>query len=287
MRRKVLFFVLLFFSIISFFAKPDGEYSTYEQILYKCCLLSFFLPLTVASALWCKSHKPAKKLWSIAIITALTASFVIFLVLPKGIQEGGMVITEKKDGYNEFETSKKTDISESNHEIIVETTSTKNVKETMEEMESEIKSEIGDEPISYLFDDEYNVGNFIVHINEIQIRQNVFKAGNHTLELRIFCELTNTSPTEQFFTATKTGNVVGVFYGKEETQISGMDNLLWDKEDYNIGTGITVSANKTKELVVQAGTVITDTITYEDEIKFDIYFRNNDEMLTVAFNCQP
>lgn len=285
MRRKILFVVMALFSIASLFAKPEGNYSVSDQILYKCCLLSFFLPLTFASGLWCRTQKPAKKLWGIAILISLTAGFVTFLALPEGIQKGGMAVREKKSGdRTDLEKRKETDRSQSDREMIKKSVS---ANEGKEETESVERSKIGEEPIRFLYEDTYTVGNIKVRINEIQIRQNAFKAGNHTLEFRIFCELTNTSPTEQYFTATKTGNIVGVFHGKEDTQIGGMDHLLWDKEDYTIGTGITVPADGTKELVVQAGTVITDAVTYEDELKFDIYFRNNDELLTVTFNCQP
>lgn len=285
MKRKVLFVIMILFSIASLFAEPEGNYSVQKLILYKCCLLSLFLPLTVASGLWCKTHKPAKKLWGIAIGISLTAGFVTFLALPAEIQEGGMAVSEKEGGdAKDSGKSKATDSSKSAQEIVKKAISANKGKDNAE---SERKSEIGNEPISFLYNDEYTVGSFTVRIKEIKIRQNAFKAGSHTLEFRIFCELTNTSPKEQYFTATKTGNIVGVFHGKEETQIGGMDNLLWDKEDDTIGTGITVPANATKELVVQAGTVITDAITYKNEVKFDIYLRNNDKLVTVSFTCEP
>lgn len=285
MRRKLLFIILVLFCIASLFAKPEGKTSVSDQVLYKCCLLSFFIPLTIASGLWCNTHKPAKKLWGIAILISLTAGFVTFLALPEGIQEGGMAFSEKESGDRpDLEKRKETDRSEGDPEMVKKSVST---NEGKEDRKLEKGSEIGKEPVRFLYDDTYIVGNVKVRINEIQIRQNVYQAGNHTLEFRIFCELVNTSPTEQYFTATKTGNIVGVFHGKEETQIGGMDNLLWDKEDDTIGTGITVPADGTKELVVQAGTVITDAVTYGEELKFDVYFRNNEELLTVTFDCQP
>lgn len=151
---------------------------------------------------------------------------------------------------------------------------------------SEIEPErIGKEPVSFIFDDEYIVGNVKVHINEIQIRQEPFKVGSKILEFRIFLDITNDTSSEQFFSATRTGNEVGVYYDSDESHIGGMDNLIWDKEDYIVTTGTTVPANENKEIVVQAGAITTEPVYYGDEIKFDIFLRNSDTLFTVSFTC--
>lgn len=150
MRRKLLFIILVLFCIASLFAKPEGKTSVSDQVLYKCCLLSFFIPLTIASGLWCNAHKPAKKLWGIAILISLTAGFVTFLALPEGIQEGGMVFSEKESGDRpDLEKRKETDRSEGDPEMVKKSVSTKLEK----------GSEIGKEPVRFQYDDTYIVGN--------------------------------------------------------------------------------------------------------------------------------
>lgn len=151
-----------------------------------------------------------------------------------------------------------------------------------EETEPEL---VGKEPVSITFDDEYIVGNVTVHVNEIQIRQIPFKVGSKMVQFRIFLDIVNDTSSEQFFRATKTGNIVGVYHDSDESYIDGMDNLAWDKEDYAVMTSTMVPPNDHKEIVVQAGAITTEPVYYGDEIKFDIFFRNGDTEFTVYFTC--
>lgn len=306
--------LLCFFAFIS---EPDMKLSGMDIILYKAYISMLLLAVTIGLGLHIKRHRNMK-FWIITVSIGFLLSAVPYSLLsshakleikksnemhkeqheevnskiiPKETSE--FLEDENTEQYSIFESElieesgKPTETAQNESEIMVTANFEKeeNEKELLPEMEAE-KEELGEEPVRFIFDDEYIVGNILLHISEIQVRQSVFKVGSHILEFRIFCELTNLSSSDQFFTATKTGNVVGVFYGQEETRIGGMENLLWDKEDYNISTGTTIPAGETKELVVQAGSIITDTITYGDALEFDIFFRNNDEIFTVSFDCQ-
>lgn len=143
-----------------------------------------------------------------------------------------------------------------------------------------------DPMIFTLEDDVYTVGNCSFSISEIQVATFPFKIGSRSVFFRIYGTVKNNSNEETFFSTTKTGNIVGTYYGEEEDYIGGNNNCSWygDKGKNEFSTGYTLAPGEERDLKIQATYTTTDIPTYNYNLHMDLYFQNNGKIFTLTIN---
>lgn len=144
-----------------------------------------------------------------------------------------------------------------------------------------------EDPLTFILDGKkYTVGNCTFSINEIKVATFPFKTQSRSVFFRIFGMVKNNSNQETFFSATKTGNVVGTYYGEKEYMIGGNSFCTWanDTGKKDFSTGFTLAPGEEREIKIQATYTTTEIPTYDYKLNMDLYFRNNDSSFTLTIN---
>lgn len=162
-------------------------------------------------------------------------------------------------------------------------------EETMNIMDEYIVEE---SPLTLNFDEnKCNIGNCTVSLTKIEIVNKPFKSSpgysTYSKFIRIYATVKNNSPDETYVTVRKPGGVIiGKYYGTDDDVIIvSNNNYKWKvNSDIKTSDGWTLNPYETMEICVSGVFTNTDRLKYSDMPKMDLYFCNEDEILTIPVN---
>ncbi len=147
-------------------------------------------------------------------------------------------------------------------------------------------------PLSLLFDEQKHiVGNCSVILRKIEIVSVLHKvngdSSTYANYIRIHATVINNSLSETNFMSVKPGSFfIGKYYGTNQTEYIGWnDNYKW-KVDLEIKTDYSwiLQPNQIKDIYTSGVFISTNRLQYDNIPIIDLYFANNDEILTLSIN---
>lgn len=127
-------------------------------------------------------------------------------------------------------------------------------------------------PLTFSFsDNKYTVGSCTFSLNRMEIISQIFKSGSYTNVIRIYVSVKNDSSETTYFSAAKTGNVVGTYHGKDgDIMVDGNDFIKWEsRKKEQITKGCRLSKGEKKQICVQAVYITTEKLKYSDKPYID------------------
>ena len=305
--KKIMFAFLCLLCLATIVSEPSMKLSGMDVILYKAYISIFLLSITIGLGLHIKKSRNTK-FWIITVSIGLILSAIPYSILSSDAKLEIKMNTEenssnrntdkeqydnqsskaqddkKEEKQEKQENSEHDDKEIEKQEEIADDSKLQGEKTIEEELTGPIQE--GD-PLVYTFDEAYDkVGNICINLNKIEVNSKVWR-GIYSNWVRFYVDIKNDSSEEQYWRAEKTPNIIGDFLGQENT-IMRFDNIKafikWKDGDVNATNAGTLQGNEQKEYVIQTSFYTDDPLNYEDNLQFDLYFKNNDESLVININ---
>lgn len=152
-----------------------------------------------------------------------------------------------------------------------------------------------DNPLTFVFEDNEDniniVGKCSFKIKKVELIYQPFKSygqsSTYAKYIRIYGTVKNESAQETYFSTKKPGGyIIGQYYGMNDTvDIGWNNNYKWKvSEEIKTDCGYNLAPYQTKDFCVSGVFISEDVLKYTDKPIIELYFTNEDEVLTLKIN---